>query len=131
MDFIARERAMRTMKLRCTNPALALAVYWRALVWRIGILTSRGWAQHIVDRWRDAVTNRPVAFHATEINPAADEFLSDNPHRVGYHGMHVPGSQSTRHLLIILYCSCIIHHNLAKRISFGLFCLLFAQCKTH
>ena len=24
-----------------------------------------------------------------------------------------------------------IHHNLAKRISFGLCCLLFAQCKTH
>ena len=43
---------------------------------RIGLLTSRGWAQHIVDRWRDAVSNRP----------------SDNPHRGGYHGMRVPGA---------------------------------------
>jgi hypothetical protein len=92
VDFIARERAMQTMKLRVTNPALALAVHRRALVRRIGILTSRGWAQHIVDRWRDAVTNRPTASHATEINLAADEFLSDNPHRGGYHGMHVPGA---------------------------------------
>jgi hypothetical protein len=92
VDFIARERAMRTMKLRCTNPALALAVHRRALVRRIGILTSRGWAQHIVDRWRDAVTNRPTSSHTTEINLAADEFLSDNPHRGGYHGMHVPGA---------------------------------------
>ncbi len=30
--------------------------------------------------------------HTTEINLAADEFLSDNPHRGGYHGMHVPGT---------------------------------------
>ncbi len=59
VDFIARERAMQTMKLRGTNPALALAVHRRALVRRIGLLTSRGWAQHIVDRWRDAVSNRP------------------------------------------------------------------------
>ena len=92
VDFIARERAMQTMKLRGTNPALALAVHRRALVRRIGLLTSRGWAQHIVDRWHDAVSNRPTASHTTKIDLAADEFLSDNPHRGGYHGMHVPGA---------------------------------------
>ncbi len=43
----------------------------RALVRRIGILTSRGWAQHTVDRWRDAVSNRPTASHTTEIDLAA------------------------------------------------------------
>ena len=75
------------------NPALALAVHRRALVRRIGLLTSRGWAQHVVDRWRDAVSNRPtVPHHVTDIDLAADEFLSDNPHRCGYHGMHVPGA---------------------------------------
>jgi hypothetical protein len=65
VDFIARELAMRTMKLRCTNPALALVVHWRALVRRIGILASRGWAQHIVDRWHDAVTKPPyiISYH--------------------------------------------------------------------
>ncbi len=26
------------------------------------------------------------------IDLAADEFISDNPHRGGYHGMHVPGA---------------------------------------
>ncbi len=55
-------------------------------------LTSRGWAQHIVDRWRDAVTNRPTASHTTEIYLAVDEFLSDIPRRGGYHSMHVPGA---------------------------------------
>ncbi len=61
VDFIARERAMQTMKLRSTNPTLALAVHRRALV----LLTSRGWAQQIFDRWRDAVSNRPTASHTT------------------------------------------------------------------
>ena len=77
VDFIARERAMQTMALRNINPALALAVHRRALVRRIGLLTSRGWAQHIVDRWRDAVSNRPtVPHHVADIDLAADEFLS-------------------------------------------------------
>ncbi len=80
---------MQTMKLRGTNPALALAVHRRALVRRIGLLTSRGWAQHIVDR---AVSNRPAAPHTTEIDLAADEFLFDKPHRCGYRGIHVPGA---------------------------------------
>ena len=92
MEFIARERAMLTMKLRGTNPALAFAVHRRALVRRIGLLTSSGWAQHTVDRWRDAVSIRFTAPHPTEIDLAADEYLSDNPHRGGYHGMHVPGA---------------------------------------
>ena len=90
VDFIARERAMQTMELRDIKPALALAVHRRALVRRIGLLTTRGWAQHIVDRWRDAVSNRPAA--PADIELTADEFLSDNPHRGGYHGMHVPGA---------------------------------------
>ena len=77
-------------KTRCIKPALALAVHRRALVRRIGLLTTLGWAQHIVDRWRDAVSNRPVA--PADIELTADEFLSDNPHRGGYHGMHVPGA---------------------------------------
>jgi hypothetical protein len=34
---------------------------------------------------------RPTASHTTEIDRAADEFLSDNPDRGGY-GMHVPGA---------------------------------------
>ncbi len=42
VDFIARERAMQTMKLRETKSVLALAVHRRALVRRIGTRTSRG-----------------------------------------------------------------------------------------
>ena len=57
---------MQTMAPKLsTHPALALAVHRRALVRRIGLLTSRGWAQHIVDRWRDAVSNRPTMPHTS------------------------------------------------------------------
>jgi hypothetical protein len=92
VDFIARERALQTMELRNVKPALALAVHRRALVRRIGLLTSRGWAQHIVDRWRDAVSNRPAAPQTADIDLAADVFLSNNPSRGGYRGMNVPGA---------------------------------------
>ena len=44
--------------------------------------------------WESAKSG-PTASHTTEIDLAADEFRSDNPHRGGYHGMHVPGAYST------------------------------------
>ncbi len=59
-------------------PALALAVHRRALVRRVGLLTSRGWAQHIVDRWHDAASNRPAAPQAADIDLAADFFFSNS-----------------------------------------------------
>ncbi len=71
------------------QPALALAVHRRALVRQIGLLTltSRGWARHIVDRWRDAVSNRPAAPQTADVDLAADVFLSNNPSRGGYRGI--------------------------------------------
>ncbi len=86
MGFIACERALQTIELRDVKPTLALAVHRRALVRRIGILTSRGWAQRIVDRCRDAVSNRPAALQTADIDLAADAFLSNNPSRGGYRG---------------------------------------------
>ena len=90
MDFIARERALQTMELRDVKPALALAVHRRALVRRVGLLTSRGWAQHIVYCWCDAFSNRLGAPQAADIDLAADVFFSNNPS--GYRGMNVAGA---------------------------------------
>jgi len=105
VEFIARERAMQTMKLRGKNSAVAFAVHRRALVRRIGLLTFRGWAQHIVDRWRDAVSNRPAASHSTQIDLAADEFLSDNPHRGGYH----TACTCLKHLALLFFKLCLFY----------------------
>ncbi len=65
---------------RDVGPALALAVH--AFVRRVGLLTSRSWAQHIVDRWRnaerDAVSNCPAASQAADIDFAVDIFFSNS-----------------------------------------------------
>ncbi len=71
---------------------LRVEVHRHALVRRIGLLTFRDWAQHIVDRWRDAVSNLPAAPQTADIDLAADAFLSNNPSRGGYRGMSVPGA---------------------------------------
>ncbi len=81
------------MKLCVTNPARVCAVHRRALLRRIGFFSHlSGWAQHIVDRWRNAACKRPTAPHATEIGLASDELFSVNLHRAVFHGMHVPGA---------------------------------------
>ncbi len=75
VDFIARERALQTMELRDVKPVLTLAVHRRAVVRRVGLLTSRGWAQHIVNRWRDAVSNRPAAPQAANVDLAVISYF--------------------------------------------------------
>ena len=76
-----RKRAMRRQFSSCI---CGISI---CLVRRIGLFNSRGWAPHIVNRWRDAVSNRPTSPHTTEIIHAVDHFLSDNPNRRGYHGI--------------------------------------------
>ena len=83
---------LRRQDPKRSKPVLALAVHRRALVRRVGLLTSRGWAQHIVDRWRDAVSNRPAAPQTADVDLAADVFFSNNPSRGGYRGMNVPSA---------------------------------------
>jgi hypothetical protein len=56
VDLIARERAMRTLDVRLIAPHLALAIQRRFLQKRIGFFIARGWAQHIIERWRSAVS---------------------------------------------------------------------------
>ena len=50
VDFIAREQ------FRDFRPDVIISMQKRALIRRIGLFLCRGWAQHIVDRWRDAVS---------------------------------------------------------------------------
>ena len=80
------------MEFRHVKPVLALAVHRRTLVRRVGLLTSRGWAQHNVYRWPNAVSNRPTAPEAADVDLAVNVFFSNNPGRGDYRGMHVPGA---------------------------------------
>ena len=56
MDLIAWEQSLQTIEFRDFRPDVILSMQKRALIWRIGLFLYRGWAQHIVDRWRDAVS---------------------------------------------------------------------------
>ncbi len=69
-----------------------LAVHWRALVRRIGLLNSRGWAQNTVDCLRDAASNRPAAPQTAIIDLAVNVLISNNPSRCGYRGTNVTGA---------------------------------------
>ncbi len=104
VDFIARELALQTMELWDVKPVLALAVHRRALVQRVGLLTSRGWAQHIVDRWRDAFSTRPAAPQAADIDLAADVFFSNNPSRGGCCSMNARYLGIWRFLFDLVAC---------------------------
>ncbi len=54
-----------------------------ALIRRIGLFLCRGWAQHIVDRWRDAVSpgSPPFASHDVDLLPCdiSREFQNFTP----------------------------------------------------
>ncbi len=67
-------------------------VHRRALVRRVGLLTSSGWVQHAY--------NRPAAPQAADIDLAADVFFSNNPGSGGYRGMNVVGE--TEGVVIVL-----------------------------
>ena len=59
VDFIARERSPQTLGFRYFRPDVILYLQKRTLIKRIGLFICRGWAQHIVDRWRDAFSYGP------------------------------------------------------------------------
>ena len=77
---------------RKVNPNAALAQFRRGLVHRLGLFITRGWSQLIIDRWRDAATNRPSQPGSAGVGLNAGVDFSYNPRRGGYFGMHVPGA---------------------------------------
>ena len=92
VDLIAQEKATAWIEKRKVNPNAALAQFRRGLVHRLGLFITRGWPQLIIDRWRDAVTNRPSQPVSAGVGLNAGVDFSSNPRRGGYCGMHVPGA---------------------------------------
>ena len=92
MDFIARERSLHTIEFRDFRPDVILSMQKRALIRRIGLFLCRGWAQHIVDRWRDAVSpgSSPSASDDLDLLPC--DISPDFPFRGAYRGINVPGA---------------------------------------
>ena len=92
VDFIARERSLHTMEFRDFIPGVILSMQKRTLIRRIGLYLCRGWAQHIVDRWRDAVSpgSSPSASDDFDLLPC--DISPDFLYRGAYRGNNVPGA---------------------------------------
>ena len=92
LDFIARERSLHTIEFRDFRPDVILSMQKRALIRRIGLFLCRGWAQHIVDRWRDAVSpgSSPSASNDFDLLPC--DISPDFLYRGAYRGINVPGA---------------------------------------
>ena len=52
----------------------------------------RGWAQHIVDRWRDAVSLGSPPFASDDLDLLPCDISLDFPFRGAYRGLNVPGA---------------------------------------
>ena len=61
VDLIAHEKAAAWLEKRKMNPCAARAHFRQGLLQRLGLLIMRGWSQLIIERFRDAITNRPTS----------------------------------------------------------------------
>ncbi len=94
VDFIARERSLQTIEFRDFKLYVIFSMHKRALIRRIGLFLYRGWPQHIVDRWRDAVSpgSPPFASDDVDLLPCNCDISLDFPFRGAYRGLNVPGA---------------------------------------
>ena len=92
VDFIARERSLQTIEFRDFKLQVIFSMHKRALIRRIGLFLCRGWAQHIVDRWRDAVSPGSPPFASDDVDLLPCDISLDFPFRGAYRGLNVPGA---------------------------------------
>ena len=92
VDLIAHENAAAWLEKRKINPCAARALFRQGVVQRIGLLFMRGWSQLIIERFRDAVTNRPTSSETPGFGADSGVDFSGNTRSGGYCGMIVPGN---------------------------------------
>ena len=74
------------------HPCAARALFRQGLVQRLGLLVMRGWSQLIIERFCDAVTDRPSSFETPGFGADSGVGFSGNTRRGGYCGMNVLGA---------------------------------------
>ena len=88
VDLIAHEKAAAWLEKRKMNPCAARALFQQGLLQRLGLLVMRGWSQLIIERFRDAVTNRPSLLETSRFGADSGIDFSGNTRRGGYCGMN-------------------------------------------
>jgi len=81
--LLAHEKAAAWLEKRKMNPCSARALFRQGLVQRLGLLVTRGWLQLIVERFRDAVTNRPSSLETPGSGADSGMSFSSNTRRGG------------------------------------------------
>ncbi len=108
VDFIARE--LQTIEFRDFKLHVIFSMHKRALIRRIGLFLCRGWAQHIVDHWRDAVSPGSPPFASDDVDLLPCDISLDFPFRRPFcawcistwHKMHQAQQQP-------LFTSCFVN----------------------
>jgi len=79
------------MEFRDFIPGVILSMQKRALIRRIDLYLFRGWAQHINDQWRDAVSPGSSPFASDDFDLPCD-ISPDFLYRGAYRGNNLPGA---------------------------------------
>jgi len=80
------------MEFRDFIPGVILSMQKRTLIRRIGLYLCRGWAQHIVERWRDAVLPGSSPSDSDNFDLLPCDISPDFLYRGAYRGINVPGA---------------------------------------
>jgi hypothetical protein len=90
VDFIAGVKTVRALEQRSTHPDQLFSTYRRSLLSSFGLFTTRLWARHIHDRFRDAVAVKAPSLSPQFPDPDRDitrEFHS-HARRAQHRGSH-------------------------------------------
>ncbi len=71
VDLIAGVNTARALELRIANQDQLFSMHRRCLVSSFGLFTTRLWARHIHDRFRDAVASQPPPTPPISLTPIA------------------------------------------------------------
>ena len=84
IDFIAATKTARALELRIANRDQLFSMHRRFLISSFGLFTTRLWARHIHDRFRDAVSAQAPSSCANRLRDpdreVTREFHLGNPH---------------------------------------------------
>ena len=92
IDLIAATKTVRALELRTANRDQLFSMYRRFLISFFGLFTTRLWARHIHDRFRDAVSPQAPSSYALQLPDPDREIIrefhsgSSHPRRAQHRG---------------------------------------------
>ncbi len=89
---ITHKKCVQTIEFRDFKLHVIFSMHKRAVIRRHRTLSLSRLAQHIVDRWRDAVSPGSPPFASDDVDFRPCDISLDFPFRGAYRGLNVPGA---------------------------------------